>query len=139
MNYLKKLTFITLFLAIGIVSSMAQASLTFNQTFSTLNATTLELQLNSENIQIKSTKGSRIIVEAAVTLSSPNYNLLEFMHKSGRYELKQQLDTNRKVLILSLKRINSAMVIKGEEIQETINYTIYLPNTIKYTAEKVEG
>jgi hypothetical protein len=139
MNYLKKLTFITLFLAIGIVSSMAQASLTFNQTFSTLNATTLELQLNSENIQVKPTKGSRIIVEAAVTLSSPNYNLLEFMHKSGRYELKQQLDTNRKVLILSLKRINSAMVIKGEEIQETINYTIYLPNTIKYTAEKVEG
>jgi len=139
MNYLKQLTLITLFLLIGITSSMAQASLTFNQTFSTLNATALELQLNSQNIQIKSTKGSRIIVEAAVKLSSPNYNLLEFMHKSGRYELKQQLDTNRKVLTLSLKRLNSVMVIKGEEIQETIDYTIYLPNTIKYIAEQVEG
>ncbi|MFK7798784.1 MAG: hypothetical protein AB8E82_15140 [Aureispira sp.] len=139
MNYLKQLTLITLFLLIGITSSMAQASLTFNQTFSTLNATALELQLNSQNIQIKSTKGSRIIVEAAVKLSSPNYNLLEFMHKSGRYELKQQLDANRKVLTLSLKRLNSVMVIKGEEIQETIDYTIYLPNTIKYIAEQIEG
>lgn len=139
MKYLKKLTFIAIFLAIGITSSKAQASLTFNQTFSTLNATTLELQLNTQNIQIKPTKGSRIIVEAAVKISSPNYNLLEFMHKSGRYELQQQMDSDRKALTLSLKRLSSVMVVKGEEIQETIDYTIYLPNTIKYTAQKVEG
>lgn len=139
MKPLKNLTLIALFLLIGMVPMVAQASLTFNQTFSGLNATTLELHVNSQNIQIKPTKGSRIIVEASVEISSPNYNLLDFMQKTGRYELEQQLDTDQKVLVLSTKRLKNVMVIKGEEIRETIHYTIYLPNTIKYAAEQLEG
>lgn len=139
MNPLKNLTLIVFFLVIGLSHVGAQASLTFNQTFSAFKATTLELKVNSQNIQIKPTKGSRIIVEASVKISSPNYNLLEFMQKTGRYELEQQLDANQKVLVLSTKRLKNVVVIKGEEIRETIHYTIYLPSTVKYAAEQLEG
>lgn len=139
MNPVKNLTLIIFFLFIGISHIGAQASLTFNQTFSALKATTLELHVNSQNIQIKPTKGSRIIVEASVEISSSNYNLLDFMQKTGRYELEQQLDADQKVLVLSTKRLKNVVVIKGEEIRETIHYTIYLPNTIKYAAEQLEG
>lgn len=139
MTTLKNLTLITIFLLAGIANSFAQASLTFNQTFSTLKATNLELKLNSQNIKIKNTKGSRIIVEASVQISSSNYNLLEFMQNTGRYELEQQMDADRKVLILSTKRLKNVVVIKGEEIRETISYTVYVPNTIKYAAELLEG
>ncbi|MGH1339068.1 MAG: hypothetical protein ACRBFS_23325 [Aureispira sp.] len=139
MTMLKNLTLITVFFLIGIANSFSQASLTFNQTFSALKATTLELNVNSQNIHIKSTKGSRIIVEASVKISSSNYNLLEFMQNSGRYELEQQMDADRKVLILSTKRLKNVVVIKGEEIHETVNYTIYLPSTIKYAAKLLEG
>lgn len=138
-NYLKSLMLITFFLGLEMASGIAQASLTLNQTFSTFKATTLKLHVNSQNIQIKSTKGSRVIVEISVEISSPNYNLLEFMQKMGRYELKQQMDAAHKVLILSTKRLESAIVIKGEEIHEKINYTVYLPNTIKYATESLEG
>lgn len=139
MNYLKNSFFIVLLLLVGFSNSQAQASLTLNQTFSTLKATTIKLDVNSQNIQIKSTKGSRIIVEAAVQISSSNYNLLEFMQNTGRYELEQQLDADRKLLILSTKRLKNVVVIKGEEIRETLNYTIYLPSTIKYASEHLEG
>ncbi len=138
MKHLSTLTALLVCLLLG-SSSFAQASLTLNQTFSTLQATELQLQVGNENFQLKSTKGSRIIIETAVRISSSNYNLLEFMKKSGRYELEQQLDADRNVLILSTNRLKNVVVIKGEEISETIHYTIYLPSTIKYAAKQLEG
>ncbi len=117
----------------------AQARITLNQTFSNLRATQLQLAMDTEDIQIRSTKGSRIIVETVVKISSSNGNLLEFMQNTGRYELEQHLDADQKLLLLSAKRLKNVVVVKGEEIQETLSYTIYLPSSIKIVAEQLQG
>jgi len=123
------------FLAITQVS-FGQASLKFNQTFSANAAQKVNMDVPSKNIKIKTIKGSRVIVETAITISSNNNKLLEFMAKEGRYNLDQSFDDQTHELTLKAKKRKNLIRVKGKELKEKVEYTIYVPTFTKFVNEK---
>lgn len=120
-----------LLLGIGQVG-FGQASLTFNQTFSASAAQKVNMDVSSKDITIKTIKGSRVIVETAITISSNNDKLLEFMAKDGRYNLDRTFDDQTHELTLKSKKRKNAIRVKGKELKEKIEYTIYVPTFTKF-------
>ena len=120
-----------LLLAIGQIS-FGQASLKFNQTFSANAAQKVNMDVDSKDIEIKTIKGSRVIVETAITISSNNNKLLEFMAKEGRYDLDSAFDDQKHELLLSAKKRKNLIRVKGEELKEKVKYTNYVPEFAKF-------
>jgi hypothetical protein len=109
----------------------AQVSKKTYQTIMTGNAESIKIDIEGAKVDLKETKGTRILVETSVQLSLPNEALLNFVVESGRYELTKSVDATSRQLSLSSKKNKNVIVVKGETCQEKIVYTIYVPNTIK--------
>ena len=121
---------LTIFL-LSFSNSYAQANLKFNQTFSSMNAVNVDLDVKSKEVVIKTIKGSRIVIEMLINISSPNTNLLEFMAKSGRYDLEKSFNSETQTLVLTATNHKNIISIKGKEISEQVSYVIYLPETMQ--------
>lgn len=125
------ISILAIFFIFGLSSSYAQATLKFNQTFSSMNAVNINLAVESTDIVVKSIKGSRIVIEMLINISSPNTRLLEFIAKDGRYDLEKSFDDKTQTLTLSEKKHKDVITIKGEEITEQVSYVIYVPKTVQ--------
>lgn len=122
------------------ITALAQATASVNQTINTQDITTLQLDLNSSNIEIRETKGSRLIVETHITVEGINNPaLLEYIVKSGRYELNGVADVSTQTLTLSQKGNAKLLVVKGQTCTEQIHYTILVPSNIKNVDQNSGG
>ena len=110
----------------------AQVSTSLNQSFNIDAAQFISIQVNSPNLKIKYTQGTRILVETRVSLSVDNSTLLDFITQQGRYDLIKKVDPNTKCLKLVLKNKQDLILIKGKELQENISYTIYIPREMAF-------
>jgi hypothetical protein len=110
----------------------AQVSTSLNQSFNIDAAQFISIQVNSPNLEVKYTKGTRILVETKISLSIDNSTLLHFITQKGRYDLIKKLDVNTKCLKLVPKNKQDLILIKGKELQENISYTIYIPKKIAF-------
>ena len=95
----------------------------------------IKLDLGTKDVEIKPTKGSRIIVESRVTISLPNETLLKYLIESGRYGLETSIDAATGTMTLSRKRNSNILIVKGEECEEHFSYIIFVPESIKFTEE----
>lgn len=118
-------------------NSYAQANLKFNQTFSSMNAVNMNLNVENSAVVIKTIKGSRVVIEMLIGISSPNTNLLEFIAKEGRYDLEKSFDEETQTLILAAKKHKDIITIKGQEISEEVSYVIYIPETMQRVNDTV--
>lgn len=112
--------------------SFAQATASTNQMINSGTISSLELDLRSENIEIKSTKGSRIIIESHVTLENMNNNnMLEYLIKAGRYELITSIDASSKTLTIQRKINSNVILVKGQECTEKLRYVVLVPASVR--------
>lgn len=132
-----KLCSLILFITLSLNYSYGQANFKFNQTFSSMNATNITMDVDDSEILVKTIKGSRIVIEMLINVSSPNTRLLEFIAKGGRYDLEKSYDDNTQTLTLSSKKNKNIITIKGEEIEEQISYVIYVPENIQRVNDSV--
>lgn len=89
------------------------------------------LEMSKNQVEIVRVKGTRISVEAVVRMSAGTAPLLDYLVKSGRYELKATIDAIGS-LTLSPQKNKNPLMIKGEECQEVITYVIHIPETVDY-------
>lgn len=108
----------------------AQVSTCLNQSFRIAEAQSVSIQVNSPNLKIKYIQGSRVLVEAKISLSIDNSTLLHFIAQNGRYDLTTALDPQTKCLTISPKNKQDLILVKGKELEENISYTIYVPKEI---------
>lgn len=130
--------FILIFFSL-IVSSTAfsQATASANEMISAVNIETINLDLDSDNIEIKETKGTRIIIESHIKLESiDNATMLNFLINSGRYALESRTDATTQTLDISRKKVMNVLLVKGQECKETITYTILVPASVKVVNTK---
>jgi membrane protease subunit (stomatin/prohibitin family) len=85
-------------------SLSAQASKTIHQTFTVDGAEQVNINVVGSKVEIKETKGSRILVETTVLLSVSNARLLDFVANSGRYDLEKTADPATNELTISSKK-----------------------------------
>ncbi len=102
-----------------------------SQTVEIGQAETLRLDVPNAKILWRTTKGNRIIIETSVELSVPNEALLNFIINNGRYELLCQINERTKQMVLSSKRNRNMLIVKGEECQEHVVYTIFIPPSLR--------
>lgn len=95
------------------------------------NAESLKIDIEGAEVELKETKGTRILVETSIELSLPNEALLNFVVEQGRYELTKSVDAMSRQLSLQSKKNKNVIVVRGETCREKVVYTIYVPNTIK--------
>src|SRR6187431_1544694 len=129
---MKRYIFLTLAICFfSVVSSFAQASMKYTQTFASFDADKIKVDIKGDNVQViyKEIKGTRIVLETTVAISSDNIRLLEFVVEGGRYELNKNYDASTRELTVSNKKDNDLIIIKGQQIKEEITYVIYLPES----------
>jgi predicted adenine nucleotide alpha hydrolase (AANH) superfamily ATPase len=115
--------------------SMAQASEVAHETIMAQGIEQVKFDLGTKNIEVKRTKGSRIIVESSVKISIPNANLLKYLVKSGRYQLETSIDAATSTLTISRKKNTNVLIVKGKECEEELTYTVLLPEHIKFAGD----
>ncbi|MCH2022445.1 MAG: hypothetical protein MK207_08210 [Saprospiraceae bacterium] len=93
----------------------------------TQDAETIIIDIKGDEVEIKETKGTRILVETLVKLSLPNEALLNFVIESGRYQLIKKYNSSTRELSLKSKKNRNIIIVKGNECQEEIKYKIYIP------------
>lgn len=124
--------FLLLVLAVWTTALSAQATASTNQTIAAQGISTLQLDLFSPNVEVRETKGSRLIVEAHITVEGiTNVSLLEYVVKAGRYELQTQADASTQTLTLTRKVHNKVLMAAGKECTEHIRYVVLVPSSIK--------
>lgn len=111
---------------------MAQATASTNETIVISDVSTINLDLGSDDIEIRETKGSRVIIESHIRLETiNNTTLLEFLVKSGRYALESKMDATTQALTITRKKNSNVLLIKGEECKEIMRYIILVPSSVK--------
>lgn len=109
-----------------------QSSKTIHQTFQVDNAQKININVVGTKVEMRETKGSRVMVEVSVKLSVPNDRLLDFVINNGRYDLNRELNSASGELTISSKKTNNVLIVQGKECYEEISYVFYLPPAIKY-------
>ncbi|CAA6799548.1 MAG: Unknown protein [uncultured Aureispira sp.] len=130
-SYSNKLLFISLFCLFLSHFCLGQVSKKTYQTILANNVDLVKIHIEGANVEVKETKGSRILVETVIRLSVPNEALLNFVIKNGRYTLVQTQDESRRELLLEVKKDKNVILVKGEACTEQVTYTIYVPSFIK--------
>lgn len=89
----------------------------------------LIIQLPKNKVEVKEIKGSRVLIEIQITLSSGNVRLLDYLAEAGRYEISAKLNEGREALLITKSAENNNVIIqKGKEVSEDISYIIYVPS-----------
>lgn len=130
--------FIAVFIAVILSNSVsAQATASTNELITATNIEVINLDLNSDNIEIKETKGSRIIIESHIELTTVNNSaMLNFLVNSGRYALKNKADATTQTLTITRNKTMNVLLVKGKECEEIISYTILIPDSVKVVNTK---
>ncbi len=127
-----KSLFILAILLVWSSLAFSQATASTNQTITTTNATTLQLNLFSPDIEVREIRGSRLIIESHITVEGiTNNTILEYVIKAGRYELVSKTDASTQTLTLSRKMSDKVLMVKGQPCTEKVRYVILVPDSIK--------
>lgn len=119
-------------MTIGCITSWAQVSKTIHQTFTLEEAEKVNINVIGTDVEMKETKGSRILVETHIKISVPNEALLNYIVNNGRYDLMKEVDNTNGEITLKSKKTRDVLIIQGKEVNEELSYTIYMPTSIKY-------
>lgn len=124
-------------------SLQAQVSKTIHQTFTIDGAQIVNINVVGSNIEMRETKGSRVLVETTVLLSLPNEQLLNFVVSQGRYDLVKSFNEGTGEFNLESPKNNNVIIVKGEECKEELSYIFYIPTAVKFannsTIQKTAG
>jgi hypothetical protein len=129
---------IRLFLLVGLgmlaclSGLVAQTTKTIHQTFNLDGAQKVTINFVGKSIEVRETKGSRVLVEVSVKLGLPNDRLLDFVINQGRYNLEVSRNTATGELIITSKKSNNVLIMKGQECPEELAYIVYVPAAIKF-------
>ncbi|MBL4648698.1 MAG: hypothetical protein JKY03_03130 [Aureispira sp.] len=106
------------------------------QTIIANNTDLIKINIEGAAVELKETKGSRILVETVIRLSVPNGALLDFVISNGRYELIKTEDQSKRELLLEAKKNKNVILVKGKTCTEIVTYTIYVPSSMKAIKNK---
>lgn len=94
--------------------------------------TNLFLKLHTSNVEIKYTRGSRVMITGKVLLGISNIFFLDVLIEKGRYELFLSSDGGSGLRLEDKSR--QPMILQGEQCREEVTYVIYIPETVTSVA-----
>lgn len=115
-------------LALLSVSAFAQTTgKTFAKSFNTEGMGTLKFDLPGA-VDLKVWNQTTIRFEINVDLPAGNVAMLDQLAKVGRYDLKA--DIQDEALLITAPNLHRVVKVKGEELKETVTYTVFVPKNL---------
>lgn len=115
-------------LALLSVSAFAQTTeKTFTKSFNTEGMGTLKFDLPGA-VDLKVWNQATIRFEINVDLPAGNVSMLDQLAKVGRYDLKA--DVQDDALLITAPNLHRVVKVKGEELKETVAYTVFVPKNL---------
>jgi hypothetical protein len=126
--------FLSILVVIGFqISAFGQISQRVHQTITASSINTLNLELNSADVEVLRTRGSRMIVETLVTLDKIDKpSVLKYLVEAGRYNLVATVDASTQTMLVKPRIKKNTLVIKGKECKEHYSYRILVPEGISF-------
>jgi hypothetical protein len=81
---------------------------------------------------IKESFNTNLNITVKVSGESGKRGVLEYLKKTGRYQLDFYENQNSYASILSLRNKNHEIFINGNSLQDKVIYTLYIPENIQY-------
>ena len=130
MRYLITICLMSLF----VMSAQSQTVRRFHQNFDVEEIESIDIQVKG-NVQVNTWAGNTILVEVNITTANGSAAVLNMLQKEGRYDL--DLKKNGLSGQVENKMTHQQNIkVKGVEMDETIEYTISIPDSFR--AENVE-
>lgn len=127
---MRYLLFIALFFAAG--TTQAQVETRLHQIFEVNDIDSLVIDIDEvvNEVNIKETYSTAIIVEMIVTLEYSSPFILEQLSQEGRYHVEGLVKDG--VITISEPRNNPPIILEGREVEERIIYNIAIPEYVTY-------
>ena len=124
----------TVFCFLSLWAFSQNVTQTIHQAITATETQQVILQLDGE-VEIRETKGTRVLLESTVLLNVPNTALLDYLIGSGRYAIAQTIDEAAGTMTLTSKKRTNAVMVKGAECREEIKHVVYIPTHIRFTQD----
>jgi len=104
-----------------------------HQAFVTTEASSVRFQIDPSVVEVRSTKGSRVMVETNIHMNVKSMPLLDFAIGTGRYELESEMQGS--ILVITPKERVHPIMMKGEPVEETVTYILFMPDGLEEKAQ----
>lgn len=92
----------------------------------------VDFQVDGLPHEVKSTKGTRILVDIIIHSNVQSEAVLNYLMKEGRYAMETIVDKTTQRLQFVPKELG-VLVIKGKPLVEEISYIFYVPEQLPFT------
>ena len=92
----------------------------------------VDFQVDGLPHEVKSTKGTRILVDIIIHSNVQSEAVLNYLMKEGRYAMETVVDKTTHRLQFVPKELG-VIVIKGKPLVEEISYIFYVPEQLPFT------
>lgn len=92
----------------------------------------VDFQVDGLPHEVKSTKGTRILVDIIIHSNVQSEAVLNYLMKEGRYAMETLVDKTTHRLQFVPKELG-VIVIKGKPLVEEISYIFYVPEQLPFT------
>lgn len=100
-----------------------------HQAFVTTEASSVRINIDPSLIEVRSTKGSRVMIETNIHMNVKSMPLLDFAIGTGRYELESEMQGS--ILVIEPKERTHPIMMKGEPVEETVTYVLFMPEGLE--------
>ena len=97
----------------------------------------VDFQVDGLPHEVKSTKGTRVLVDIIIHSNVQSEAVLNYLMKEGRYVMEATIDKTTQKLQFSPKELG-VIVIKGKPLVEEISYIFYVPEQLPFTVSPSE-
>lgn len=129
MTAFKFISTITL-LALVVQAGAQQVEKNFAKSFNVEGKSSVILDLPGE-VDLRFWDSNILRVEMNISIPGNNANLINQLADAGRYDAKSTSTPDE--MTIHLPNMNRQVRIKGEELKETLAFTVYAPRSVKIT------
>ena len=119
-----------------------QISLTgqeFNhQIFTCKDIRTLNILVNTDNIDVVEIKGSRLLIDTYININEVSPKFIRLLVKRGTYNLHATYNNVLGELTLSTPP-RKKMIVRGNVVKEDLKYIIYVPEDINISIKLLQS
>ena len=122
-----KQLFFTLIISIVSFSLSAQANKTFVKSFNLHGSHAVLLDLDG-SVEVKQWSDGIVRVLTNIEIDNTSDNTLKALITAGRYKINSDLDGG--TLVLTSNPRTQAVKVRGQELNENVTYTVFVPEKI---------
>ena len=102
--------------------------------FTTDGIKKVRFNIDPNKIEVRTTRSTRVLVETSIRMNIDSEPLLDYAIQSGRYAFESEVQGD--ILLVTPIPQKHVIMVRGEEVEEIISYTIFIPERLEQSTEE---